>query len=127
MGQSKELRRQNPHTGDRRLAQLNQIALEGYDRIVCLCLEYIAVDGRITKVPKGGELAGRSRWVGGKRGMAFVRAGRRWKFERTNAFGMLARCYERRTMIIDTFVDLADTIITIRSLMRQARTTHRWA
>lgn len=31
----------------------------------------------------------------------------------------LARCYERRTTVIDDFFDLADTIITARSLIRQ--------
>jgi hypothetical protein len=43
-----------------------------------------------------------------------------------NAFGRLARCYERRATVIDAFFDLADTIITVRSLIRQAWTTHRW-
>jgi hypothetical protein len=28
---------------------------------------------------------------------------------------------------MDAFFDLADTIIMIRSLIRQATTTHRWA
>ncbi|MFE2093454.1 IS5/IS1182 family transposase, partial [Streptomyces sp. NPDC059460] len=44
-----------------------------------------------------------------------------------NAFYRLARCYERRATVIDAFFDLADTIITVRSLIRQAWTTHRWA
>ncbi|MFE2095290.1 IS5/IS1182 family transposase, partial [Streptomyces sp. NPDC059460] len=39
----------------------------------------------------------------------------------------LARCYERRATVIDAFFDLADTIITARSLIHQAWTTHRWA
>ncbi|GAA0357582.1 hypothetical protein GCM10009530_03530 [Microbispora corallina] len=43
-----------------------------------------------------------------------------------NAFSRLARCYERRATVIDAFFDLADTIITVRSLIRRARTTHRW-
>ncbi len=59
-----------------------------------------------------------------------VQASQRWHVERThawqNAFHRLARCYERRTTVIDTFFDLADTIITVRSLIRQAWTTHRW-
>ncbi|GHD56359.1 hypothetical protein GCM10010317_042780 [Streptomyces mirabilis] len=38
----------------------------------------------------------------------------------------LARCYERRTTVIDDFFALADTIITVRSLIRQFWTTHRW-
>ncbi|MET7931704.1 IS5/IS1182 family transposase, partial [Streptomyces sp. NPDC005349] len=32
----------------------------------------------------------------------------------------------RRATVIDAFFDLADTIITVRSLIRQAWTTHRW-
>ncbi len=41
-------------------AQLKQIALDAYDRIVGLLLEDIAVDGCITKAPSGGEVAGPS-------------------------------------------------------------------
>jgi len=43
-----------------------------------------------------------------------------------NAFDRLQRCYERRATVIDAFFDLADTIITVRSLIRQAWTTYRW-
>jgi len=59
-----------------------------------------------------------------------VQAGQRWHVERTNAwhnaFGRLQRCYERREDVIDAYFDLADAIITVRSLIRQAWTTHRW-
>ncbi|WP_371098286.1 IS5 family transposase [Streptomyces sanglieri] len=59
-----------------------------------------------------------------------IQAGQRWHVERThawqNAFQRLARCYERRTTVINAFFDLADTVITVRSLIRQAWTTHRW-
>ncbi|MEU8922466.1 IS5 family transposase [Kitasatospora sp. NPDC048545] len=59
-----------------------------------------------------------------------VQATRRWHIERThawqNAFHRLARCYERRTAVIEAFFDLADTIITVRSLICRAWTTHRW-
>ncbi|MEU1407937.1 IS5 family transposase [Streptomyces sp. NPDC005728] len=59
-----------------------------------------------------------------------IQAGQRWHVERTHAwqsaFCRLARCYERRTTVIDAFFDLADTIITIRSLIRWAWTTRRW-
>ncbi len=59
-----------------------------------------------------------------------IQASQRWHVERThawqNAFHRLARCYERRVTVIDAFLDLADTIITVRSLIRQAWTTHRW-
>jgi transposase len=59
-----------------------------------------------------------------------IQATRRWHVERTNAwhngFNRLQRCYERRETVINAFFDLADAIITVRSLIRQAWTTHRW-
>jgi transposase len=59
-----------------------------------------------------------------------IQAGQRWHVERTNAwhnaFNRLQRCYERTEIVIDAFFDLADAIITVRSLIRQAWTTHRW-
>jgi transposase len=59
-----------------------------------------------------------------------IQASQRWHVERThawqNAFHRLARCYERRATVVDAFFDLADTIITVRSLIRRAWTTHRW-
>jgi hypothetical protein len=38
----------------------------------------------------------------------------------------LQRCYERRATVIDTFFDIADAIITVRRLIRQAWTLYRW-
>ncbi|WP_310710545.1 IS5 family transposase [Nonomuraea sp. 3-1Str] len=59
-----------------------------------------------------------------------IQASRRWHVERThawqNAFHRLALCYERRLTVIDAFFDLADAVITVRSLIRQAWRTHRW-
>jgi transposase len=59
-----------------------------------------------------------------------VQASRRWYVERThawqNSFQRLARCYERRAVVIDAFFDLADTVITVRSVIRRAWMTHRW-
>jgi transposase len=59
-----------------------------------------------------------------------IQASRRWPVERTNswhnAFSRLQRCYERREPVIDAFFDLADAIITVRSLIRQAWTLYRW-
>ncbi|WP_329375474.1 IS5 family transposase [Streptomyces sp. NBC_01483] len=58
-----------------------------------------------------------------------IQASQRWHVERThawqNAFYRLARCYERRATVVDAFFDLADAIITVRSLIRRAWTTHR--
>ena len=59
-----------------------------------------------------------------------IQATQRWHVERTNAwhnsFNRLQRCYERREVVVNAFFDLADTIITVRSLIRRAWTTHRW-
>ena len=59
-----------------------------------------------------------------------IQAGQRWHMERTNAwhnsFSKLQRCYERKEKVIDAFFDLADAIITIRRLIRQAWTLYRW-
>ena len=59
-----------------------------------------------------------------------AQASQRWHVERThawqNAFQRLARCYERREHVIDAFFDLADAIITTRSLIRKAWTLYRW-
>lgn len=50
-------------------AQLKQLALAAYDRIVGLLLENLSVDGSITKAPGGGECAGRSPVDRGKQGL----------------------------------------------------------
>jgi hypothetical protein len=43
-----------------------------------------------------------------------------------NAFNWLQRCYERREIVINAFFDLADSIITLRNLIRRVWTTHCW-
>jgi hypothetical protein len=59
-----------------------------------------------------------------------IQAGQRWHVERTNAwhnnFNRLQRCYERDEDVINAFFDLADTIITVRRLIREAWTLYRW-
>jgi transposase len=78
------------------------------------------------------ELAGRGMTgrIAHKGEKAPLQAGQRWPVERTNswhnAFGRLQRCYERREEVIDAYFDLADAIITVRSLIRHAWTTYRW-
>jgi hypothetical protein len=61
---------------------------------------------------------------------ARAQASGRWQVERTNAwhnaFNRLQRCYERRETVINAYFDLADTIITVRSMIRKAWTLHRW-
>src|SRR3954470_12394205 len=45
---------------------------------------------------------------------------------RQNAFHRLARCHERRIDVVDAFFDLTYAVSTVRSLIRRARSTHRW-
>jgi transposase len=77
------------------------------------------------------ELASRSMTgeIAHKGDKAPAQAGQRWHTERTNArhnsFNRLQRCCERSQNVIDAFSDLADTIITIRRLIRQAWTLYR--
>jgi len=79
-----------------------------------------------------GELAGRGLTgeIAHKGDKAPIQAGQRWHVERTNAwhnaFNRLQRCYERSEDVIDAFFDLADAIITVRRLIREAWTLYRW-
>ena len=79
-----------------------------------------------------GELAGRGMTgdIAHKGDKAPIQAGQRWHVERTNAwhnsFNRLQRCYERNEDVIDAFFDLADAIITVRRLIREAWTLYRW-
>lgn len=196
-------------------AQLEQLCLDGYDRVVGLDLAEVCVDGCIVKAPCGGEAAGKSPVDRGKQGTkrsllvdAFgiplgcvpapanchdspllrptletlgrferhlgigigvglpeqitvhldagydsgktrdllaelgchavvsprgtpLQAGRRWPVERTNSwhnrgFKKLLICTERRTRVIEAFIALANAVIIIRRLIRQAWTSHRW-
>jgi transposase len=78
------------------------------------------------------ELTGRSLTgeIAHKGDKAPIQAGQRWQVERTNSwhngFNRLQRCYERKEDVIDAFFDLADTIITVRSMIRQSWTLYRW-
>ena len=60
-----------------------------------------------------------------------IQVGKRWVVERTNSwhtrgFRKLAICTERRTVVINALIALANAIIVIRRLIREAWTTHRW-
>jgi hypothetical protein len=78
------------------------------------------------------ELAGRGMTgdIAHKGDKAPVQTVPRWPMERTNAwhnsFNRLQRCYERNEDVIDAFYDLADAIITVRRLIREAWTLYRW-
>lgn len=69
-------------------------------------------------------------WVISKKGEP-LQAGARWVVERTNSwhnrgFRKLLICTERRARVVEAFLALANAIIIIRRLIRQAWTTHRW-
>ena len=55
---------------------------------------------------------------------------RRWPAERThswmNGYGKLRRCTDRRATIVDFYLYLAATFVTVRALIRHARTHYRW-
>lgn len=189
------------------MSQVERIARAGYDRMIGLALDDIAVDGCLTKAPCGGEVAGRNPTDRGKLGLkrstlvdaagtplgvltapanrhdspllaptldlladlgplpaqvsvhldrgydsdktreelasrgllgviarkgtpAPIQVGKRWVVERTNAwhnsFTRLTRCTERRQAITDFYVSLANTVIILRRLLRQAWTLYRW-
>ncbi|SIM86047.1 IS5 family transposase [Micromonospora cremea] len=59
-----------------------------------------------------------------------VQIGKRWVVERTNSwmngFGKIRRCTDRDAQIIDLYLYLAATIVTIRQLIQRARTLYRW-
>lgn len=61
-------RRRDEWIGFGVMERLGRIALETYDRLVGLDLDGLAVDGCITKAPRGGEEAGRSPVGRGKGG-----------------------------------------------------------
>jgi transposase len=59
-----------------------------------------------------------------------VQATKRWPVERThawhNTFFRLSRCPERRQVVADFYIALANTVILIRRLIRAAWTAYRW-
>jgi transposase len=187
--------------------RLEQLARDGYDKLIGLELHDVAADGCSTKAPCGGEVAGRNPTDRGKLGIkrstltdagglplgvitapanrhdlpllaptldtlkdlgplpddtgvhldagyhaqatcqllidrglrgqiaskgvpAPVQATRRWPVERThawhNSFYKLARCTERRQIVTDFYIALANTVIIVRRLLRRAWTLYRW-
>ena len=59
-----------------------------------------------------------------------VQNSKRWVTERThawmNGYGKLRRCTDRDAKIVDFYLYLAATFVTIRALIREARTRYRW-
>ena len=59
-----------------------------------------------------------------------LQAGKRWVVERTqawmNGYGTLRRCTERSGAIVDFYLFLAATFVTVRQLIQRARACYRW-
>jgi transposase len=59
-----------------------------------------------------------------------VQVGKRWVVERTNSwmngFGKIRRCTEKNGKVVGFYLYLAATFVTLRALIRRARTLYRW-
>ena len=59
-----------------------------------------------------------------------IQVGNRWVVERTqswmNGYGKIRRCFERDGEKVDFFLYLAAAFVTVRALIREARTRYRW-
>ena len=66
-----------------------------------------------------------------KRGVpAPVQASSRWPVERThsrmNGYGKIRRYTDRQAAIVDFYLHFAAALVTVRALIREARTHYRW-
>lgn len=59
-----------------------------------------------------------------------IQVGKRWVVERSqswmNGYGKIRRCFERNGQVIDFYLYLAAAFVTVRALIREARTRYRW-
>jgi hypothetical protein len=59
-----------------------------------------------------------------------IQAGHRWVIERTHAwgnqYGKLRWCTERRRLVVEFWLALANAVIVCRQLVRRAWTCYRW-
>ena len=59
-----------------------------------------------------------------------IQATKRWPVERTHAwhnnFYKLTRCTERRQIVADFYIALANTVVLVRRLLRRAWILYRW-
>lgn len=59
-----------------------------------------------------------------------IQAGKRWVVERThswmNDYGKLRRCTERSSAVVDFYLYLAATFVTLRMLIRRSTSRYRW-
>jgi hypothetical protein len=59
-----------------------------------------------------------------------IQVGKRWVVERSqswmNGYGKIRRCFERDGRVVDFHLYLAAAFVTVRALIREARTRYRW-
>ena len=59
-----------------------------------------------------------------------IQAGKRWTVERThswmNGYGKLRRCTERNGAVVEFYLHLAATLVTLRMLIRRSTSRYRW-
>jgi hypothetical protein len=59
-----------------------------------------------------------------------IQVGKRWVVESTqswmNGYGKIRRCFERDGRIVDFYLYLAAAFVTVRALIRKARSRYRW-
>ncbi len=59
-----------------------------------------------------------------------IQVGQRWPVERThswmNGYGKLRRCTDKNSAVVDFYLYLAATFVTVRQLIQQARKRYRW-
>ena len=59
-----------------------------------------------------------------------IQVGKRWVVESTqswmNGYGKIRRCFERDGRIVDFYLYLAAAFVTVRALIREARSRYRW-
>lgn len=59
-----------------------------------------------------------------------IQVGKRWVVERThswmNGYGKLRRCTDKTGAVVDFYLYLAATFVTVRQLIQRARTRYRW-
>lgn len=59
-----------------------------------------------------------------------IQVGKRWVVERSqswmNGYGKIRRCFERDGQVVDFYLYLAAAFVTVRALIRRARSRYRW-
>ncbi len=59
-----------------------------------------------------------------------IQAGKRWTVERThswmNGYGKLRRCTEKNGAVVEFYLHLAATLVTLRMLIRRSTSRYRW-